>query len=140
MGKRWMFILLILTSVTSARAQVAGQPYLIPAGFEGYAAGTLITYGGYNYVTQPDGTMLLAAQQPQTIQQYTFPYTTTKYFYTTPYVPLYSPPVYIGGIRRPGPWIGPGPWVGPRPPVPWMGRPPGFIPPGRIPGPIFRPR
>jgi hypothetical protein len=131
MGKRWMFILLIFTSVTTARAQVAGQPYLIPAGFEGYAAGTLITYGGYNYVTQPDGTMLLAAQQPQFVPQYTVPYTTTQYVYTTPYVRLYSTPVYIGGIRRPGPWVGSSPWIG---------RPSGFIPQGRMPGPIFRPR
>ena len=41
-------------------AQVPGQPYQIPAGYEGYSAGTLITYGGANYVIQDNGTMLLA--------------------------------------------------------------------------------
>jgi len=42
-----------------AQAPTPGQPYQIPAGFEGYGPGTLIAYGGYNYVTQGDGTMLL---------------------------------------------------------------------------------
>jgi hypothetical protein len=38
---------------------VPGQPYQIPAGYESYPAGTLIEYGGNNYVTQSNGTMLL---------------------------------------------------------------------------------
>ncbi len=42
-----------------AQAPIPGQPYQVPAGFEGYGPGTLISYGGYNYATQGDGTMLL---------------------------------------------------------------------------------
>lgn len=134
---RALMVLLICGSGLSARAQVAGQPYQIPAGFESYPAGTLITYGGYNYVTQPDGTMLLAAQQPQqAVQTYTVPYTTTRY-YTTPYLPIYTTPYYGGWYG--GRYRGPGPWMGPRP-GPWMGGGPGFIPPGRMPGPFIRVR
>ena len=45
-----------------AHAQAhSGQPYQVPAGFESYGPGTLISYGGYNYVIQGDGTMLLQA-------------------------------------------------------------------------------
>ncbi len=47
---------------TTTHAQVPGQPYQVPAGYEGYSAGTLINYGGANYVIQGNGTMLLAAQ------------------------------------------------------------------------------
>jgi len=46
-----------------AQAPIPGQPYQIPAGFEGSSAGTLIAYGGYNYVSQDNGTMLLADSQ-----------------------------------------------------------------------------
>jgi hypothetical protein len=56
---------LIASPQMQARAQtaapVAGQPYQIPAGYTGYGAGTLISYGGFNYVIQDNGTMLLAA-------------------------------------------------------------------------------
>ena len=57
--------ILFLATAGSANAQapMAGQPYAIPAGYEGYSAGTLITYGGYNYVIQDNGTMLLADSQ-----------------------------------------------------------------------------
>jgi hypothetical protein len=49
---------------TAARAQtpIPGQPYQIPDGYTVYGPGTLIAYGGSNYVIQSDGTMLL--QQP----------------------------------------------------------------------------
>jgi hypothetical protein len=52
-----------LAMIESARAQapVPGQPYQVPDGYTGYGSGTLISYGGYNYVIQGDGTMLLAA-------------------------------------------------------------------------------
>jgi hypothetical protein len=46
----------------TTHAQVPGQPYQVPAGYEGYSVGTLISYGGANYVIQGNGTMLLAAQ------------------------------------------------------------------------------
>jgi hypothetical protein len=50
---------LILGACGTARAQapVPGQPYQVPAGYEAYGAGTLVAYGGYNYVIQCDGTM-----------------------------------------------------------------------------------
>ena len=53
----------VLFGGISAQAQVAGQPYQVPQGYEQYGAGTLINYGGSNYVTSGDGTMLLAADQ-----------------------------------------------------------------------------
>jgi hypothetical protein len=50
----------LLGAYARAQEPVAGQPYAIPQGYESYPAGTLITYGGYNYVAQGNGTMLLA--------------------------------------------------------------------------------
>ena len=123
---------LFLLTNQSLFGQVAGQPYQIPAGFETYPIGTLITYGGFNYVIQPGGTMLLAADQPAPPQQYV---------YTTPVAPttIYSPYVntypgfgygygYWGGVR---PWRGSGPYY----PGPWRGPGPFF--PGRGPGPFI---
>jgi hypothetical protein len=46
----------------NAQAPVPGQPYQIPAGYEGYPAGTVITYVDYNYVILSDTTMVLAEQ------------------------------------------------------------------------------
>ncbi len=54
-----MLTCLGVSTPAHAQAPTPGQPYQIPAGFEGYGPGTLISYGGYNYVTQGDGTMLL---------------------------------------------------------------------------------
>ncbi len=54
--------LLPICGIARAQGPVAGQPYQIPAGYESYGAGTLISYGGSNYVIQGDGTMLLAQQ------------------------------------------------------------------------------
>ena len=50
---------LLVGACGTARAQapVSGQPYQVPAGYEGYGAGTLVAYAGYNYVIQGDGTM-----------------------------------------------------------------------------------
>ena len=89
-------LLLSLSTTARAQAPVAGQPYQIPAGYEGYGAGTLIAYGGYNYVIQSNRTMLLAAssqtyqptqytyQQPQyTYQQPQYTYQPTQYTYPT---------------------------------------------------------
>jgi len=68
---------LFLSACGSAMAQapIAGQPYQVPPGYEGYGAGTLVAYGGYSYVIQGDGTMLLSCpsvscdQQPVCDQQ-----------------------------------------------------------------------
>ena len=54
-----MLTCLGVSTPAHAQAPIPGQPYQIPAGFEGYGPGTLISYGGNNYVTQGDGTMLL---------------------------------------------------------------------------------
>jgi hypothetical protein len=43
-----------------AQAPVPGQPYQIPDGYTGTPTGSLISYGGYNYVIQDNSTMLLA--------------------------------------------------------------------------------
>ena len=56
-------LFLAMAGSANAQAPMAGQPYAIPAGYEGYSAGTPITYGGYNYVIQDNGTMLLADSQ-----------------------------------------------------------------------------
>jgi hypothetical protein len=54
-------LLLALGGVARAQEPFAGQPYQVPPGYEMYGAGTLISFGGFNYVVQGDGTMLLAA-------------------------------------------------------------------------------
>jgi hypothetical protein len=57
--------LLSFCTPANAQAPVPGQPYQIPDGYQGYGAGTLISYGGYNYVINPDvTTMVLANQAP----------------------------------------------------------------------------
>ena len=66
---------LLLSACGSAHAQspIAGQPYQVPQGYEIYGAGTLVTYGGFNYVIQGDGTMLPSAPtfyQPPQFQVY----------------------------------------------------------------------
>ena len=60
--------LMILSFAGPARAQgpVPGQPYQIPDGYAGYVADPTIAYGGFNYVIQADGTMLLANQPAST--------------------------------------------------------------------------
>ena len=68
MKRFWMIgllgiLFLAMAGSANAQAPMAGQPYAIPAGYEGYSAGTPITYGGYNYVIQDNGTMLLADSQ-----------------------------------------------------------------------------
>ena len=40
----------------------SSQVYQVPTGYESYAAGTLISYGGASYVLQGNGTMVLSVQ------------------------------------------------------------------------------
>jgi hypothetical protein len=63
---------LSLAAGGTARAQspVLGQPYQVPAGYEGYGAGTVISYGGSSYVIQADRTMLLTAAPTTYYQSY----------------------------------------------------------------------
>lgn len=67
MRRSIILALVIVSSVTTGafafQAPIAGVPYQIPPGFGGYGAGTIISYGSYNYVVQNNGTMLLAADQ-----------------------------------------------------------------------------
>ena len=71
-------VFLSLPAISFAQAPVAGVPYQIPAGFEAYPLGTLITYGGVNYVVQPNATMLLAAVQPSQVPQVVQPVQNTQ--------------------------------------------------------------
>ncbi len=66
LSKTGAFVLVVLAAyqTASAQAPVEGQPYQVPAGFRAYGPGSLITYGGRNYVVQTGGTMLLVRQQP----------------------------------------------------------------------------
>ncbi|MBI1325379.1 hypothetical protein GC170_19615 [bacterium] len=59
--------LIAVVSMTQARAQapLPGVAYIIPAGFETYPAGTLITYGGYQYCIQDNGTMMFVEPIPK---------------------------------------------------------------------------
>jgi hypothetical protein len=62
--------LLCLTVCGTARAQspVVGLLYQVPVGYAGYAAGSVISYGGYPYVTQGDGTMVLGSSPTYSYQ------------------------------------------------------------------------
>ncbi len=55
----------VLHAWQDAPRPLPGVAYGMPEGTEKFAAGTLVPYEGYNYVAQGDGTMMLAAQQPQ---------------------------------------------------------------------------
>ena len=63
---------LLMLLGSPAIAQLPGQPYQIPAGYEGAPAGASISYGGAYYVIQDNGTMLLqqdqGGQTDQTVQ------------------------------------------------------------------------
>jgi hypothetical protein len=77
---------LSLAACGAARAQspVFGQPYQVPIGYEGYGAGTVISYGGASYVIQGDRTMLLRSSPTcdyQTPTYYWQPVTPSWYAY-----------------------------------------------------------
>ena len=55
--------LVLFGGPANAQAPVPGQAYQIPNGYQGYAAGTVIAYGGYNYVINPDATTMVLANQ-----------------------------------------------------------------------------
>lgn len=74
----------VICTPVRAQAPVSGQPYMVPTGYESYGPGTLISYGGYNYVIQEGGTMLLTSS----------PYETGSISYYT--TPSYSAPMFYG--------------------------------------------
>src|SRR5271166_4618720 len=91
MKRFWMIgllgiLFLAMAGSANAQAPMAGQPYAIPAGYESYSAGTLISYGGYNYVAQDNGTMQLAdSQDNSTPADDSVPIDTTAYQIPTGY-------------------------------------------------------
>lgn len=129
----WLSTLLaVVVFAGNSGAQVVGQPYLIPSGYERYTPGTIITYGGHNYVIQTNRTMVLSQPQavaaaPATVTStYVVPSTTTIYrsYPAYPYYrPYYRPPLIGPGFGYGmGFGYGPGPWVGPGfMPGPYMG-------------------
>ena len=86
-----MFI--AMPSAARAQAPILGQPYQVPIEYSGYGAGTLINYGGYNYVIQGDRTMLLSQDSGFTYSSQYGPPATTTYFVQQP---VYNP---WGGYR-----------------------------------------
>jgi hypothetical protein len=94
------FMLAACPLAAHAQAPIPGQPYQVPPEYGAVAGGSQIAYGGFNYVSQGDGTMLLAVQP--------------EFTYTSQYVPpstlVYRQPYY----RHPY-WRGPGYDYGRRP-------------------------
>jgi hypothetical protein len=84
-------MLIAMPSGARAQAPILGQPYQVPFGYSGYGAGTLINYGGYNYVIQGDGTML--------------PSQDTGFTYSSQYGP---PAATYYSVQQPvyNPWVG----------------------------------
>ena len=72
-------VLIAMPGAARAQAPVLGQPYQVPFEFSGYGAGTLINYGGYNYVIQGDGTMLPSRDSGFTYSSYYGPPAATYY-------------------------------------------------------------
>jgi hypothetical protein len=97
-----MFI--AMPSAARAQAPLLGQPYQVPFEFSGYGAGTLINYGGYNYVIQGDGTMLPSQDSGFTYSSQYGPPVTTYY-----YIPQ---PTYYPWVSYRSGWVGGGYWNG----------------------------
>lgn len=60
----FMVVLMAVAFSGKANAQEARQAYIIPAGFENYAAGTLLEYGGNDYVISPAHVMYFVSPAP----------------------------------------------------------------------------
>lgn len=107
---RKSFSVAVVMMIFGMSQSVSAAPvaYMIPAGFEGYPAGTVLQYGGHNYEIEPNHTMLMIdPAQPQVVAapvQYVAP----------TYQPAFSSgPVYrgysSGGHSSGGPgFFGPG--------------------------------
>lgn len=59
-----MVVLMVSGLGSGARAQEKRQAYIIPAGFEHYAAGTVLEYGGNDYVISPAHVMYYLSPAP----------------------------------------------------------------------------
>jgi hypothetical protein len=73
-------VILGASGTAKAQAPVYGQPYQVPACHQGACVGTPVSFGGYNYVINGGGTMLLSSP-PATCN--TQP-VATSYFVTQP--------------------------------------------------------
>jgi hypothetical protein len=106
-----------------AQAPIAGVSYQVPSTYAGVPPGTLVVYGGYSYVAQGDGTMLLAANQaptPPPVATYSpgITYANPAYVpsvnYYAPVTPGWRPYPYrpFGGFGPAplSPWDGWAPW------------------------------
>ena len=103
----------------TAQTPVAGVAYQVPSAYASVPPGTLIPYGGFNYVAQGNGTMLLAASQaaaPPPVASYAPPVTYANPGYV-PYANYYAP---VGPGWRPPPYR-PFGGFGPAPLSPWDG-------------------
>lgn len=112
-------------TVALGQAPVAGVAYQVPVTYRSVPPGSLINYGGYAYVAQSDGTMLLAAVQapaPPPVASYapSVTYANPGYVpyanYYAPVRPGWRPSPYrpYGGFGPLSPWDGWGPWPGAR--------------------------
>lgn len=59
-----MVVLMVSGLGSRAGAQEVRQAYTIPAGFENYAAGTVLEYGGNDYVISPAHVMYFVSPAP----------------------------------------------------------------------------
>lgn len=110
---------LALCPEAKAQVPVAGVAYQVPSAYASVPPGTLIPYGGFNYVAQGNGTMLLAASQapsPPPVASYAPPVTYVNPGYV-PYTNYYAP---VRPGWRPQPYR-PFGGFGPAPLSPWDG-------------------
>lgn len=108
-----------LSPESRAQAPIAGVAYQVPSMYASVPPGTLIPYGGYSYVAQGNGTMLLAAAQaaaPPPVTSYAPPVTYANPGYV-PYTNYYAP---VSPGWRPQPYR-PFGGFGPAPLSPWDG-------------------
>jgi hypothetical protein len=102
-------MLTAMPNAARAQAPILGQPYQVPSEFSAYGAGSLINYGGYNYVIQGNGTMLPSQDSGFTYSSFYGPPAASPYFVQQPvYSPFVSYPLAsYGGWYRHG-WYGHG--------------------------------
>ena len=96
------FMIASSPSLVRAQAPAPGQPYQVPAELAGLAPGMQANYGGFNYVIQGDGTMLLAEQPGVSYSSYYVPPTTTYYVGQPVYAPWGGYRPRLAGSRRLG--------------------------------------
>lgn len=104
--KSFFFASVMMIFGMTQTVSAAPVAYLIPAGFDGYPAGTILQYGGANYEIEPNHTMQMLETAPHQV-------VATPVQYSAPvYQPTMSTPTYSrysGGHSSGGPgFFGPG--------------------------------